>query len=331
MNERGISEWAKINRSDALTGLDPRDWRGSKDKVVYNDPAGWAQACHQATVGLDVRTDDDRVACVFLMIENLNGKRRVPDPDGGLIISLLKAIQEQINMISFDHFRRARLQELHDYHEAICAGLTGQFAKAAEYQQLAIGRATNSWGQIIATYLASRENLNHCLANGLALESAVASFEIMVGLISRLANDQPDDSEKMRWHITVWYNYQIYRLLIQNIVPGDHSKIPWFLDLPDALAVPDDLKATFAGTDQCYRTLSDLANLDYQQAADIVAEDIPDIQDPEWVALALLIRVHAFHQAGKPDGAKEPLEQLRAMTWGCHLAQAIARQLGYLK
>lgn len=328
-----IQQIAQEILEDALAGLDPREWRGSKAKIVYNDPANWVEACRRATIGIDVRTDDDRVACVFLMIENLNGKRRVPQPDGGMIISLLEAIQGQIDVISIGHPRRVRLQELHNYHEAIVAGLIGEFSKSADYQLHDANHATSDWNKTISQYLASRETLNDALVNQGRLDGKIDRFELMIERILQLADELPDDQERLRWRITVWFNYHIYRLLIDALLglwdrPADSYLIR---DLSEQLVVPDSLKATFAGSDQGYRALSALANGDYREAADIAAEDIPDIQDPEWVALALLVRVHALHLAGQPEQAQEPLNQLRAMTWGCHLAQAIARQLGYFK
>lgn len=332
MNEYGISEWAKIIADDALAGLDPRDWRGSKTKIVYNDPAGWAEACRRATVGLDVEVH--RVACAFLMIENLNGQRRVPNPDGGVITSLLEEIQQQINMISADHPRRARLQELHDYHDALCAGLTGQFAKSVQYQQQAAAKATDEWAKTIARYLAARESLNHALVERLPLQPVFNDFSDQVEFILSMFQGQPDDPERIRWRINVLINWGIYNRLIFYIVPGGGSSagIAHTLDLLEGElgGVPANLQATMAGGLRCLGALRAMT-ADYFLASQIAAEPLPDVQDPEWVALPLLIQAYCLRQFGRQEESEAAAAKLEELNWGCHLAQAIARQLGYIQ
>lgn len=365
-------------REDALAGLDPRDWRGSKEKVVYNDAAGWADACRQAMEILAIdpispeELDEKLPAAICLQIEYLNGLRRMADPNGKAVADQLVLIGQVIERLSADNPRRPRLEELIRYHEAIVAGLIGDFNVSAKYQRQAAEKAEaesiktadtavvnlDEWRQalendlpieqfkavdaelfrsskrayfnsLVAEYLAAREDLNDSLVtNDIRLQEFKRAVEALWKKCQRPTNDPIEADYRRRWGITVWINWQIYRLLIKQLQPGESLGVAWTLELPDEMEIPADLQATFAGSMRCYRALSALARGNYAEAASIAAEDIGDVQDPEWVALALLIRVQALRLQEKWVEAGQVLIQLDKMTWGCHVAQSIARQLG---
>lgn len=185
----------------------------------------------------------------------------------------------------------------------------------------------------IEEYLASREVLNDSLANGVVpLGCAFREYQESVGILWNLCQKPVDDKEEadelLRWALNCWHDWQIKWTLIQSIIPGDHSLIVEPLDLPSEMMVPENLHGGFEGS---HYALLALRALSYDAEAAIIAAGHITPADPEFYSMGLLIQAHALRLLDRHQEAFAVAGQLMHLSWACHLAQGIARQLGYIE
>ncbi len=371
------------DRTDKMLG-DERSWALQRIDLVNGYPEAMEELALRVQQEIsDLDQPDNLAVYIALHIKRLDASRRVSQPDGQKIERYFAEIDERLEHLPADHFRKPRLQELPRYHMSQVAGGLGRFAEAADQFRLAADAAEvefdkaldaalltlDQWHKALelgdesayetakqagddkkvdATYLTlvraryeeARFGLKDALANqSVPLDFAVKEFETAVKNLWQFCQkpvaDPNEAFERLRWALNAWYNWQIYRLLVTNFELGD-SQISWTLDLPSEVTVPENLHSAFEGSHYCLIALM-TANQDRESAIKWAEKANP--ADPEWHALALLLKACYLRSlAGWHDGedadtlierSKKAIEELRQMTWACHLAQALADQLGF--
>lgn len=113
-----------------------------------------------------------------ILMEEMNGARRVPDADWNRVKLLLDQLKGAIDEV-FLESHRLRLQELLDYHRGIVARYVGDYLRAAVQQDLAAQQAEasgNLVGVVIARLSEQVERVNHALSVG---EDPYVSLELL--------------------------------------------------------------------------------------------------------------------------------------------------------
>ena len=174
----------RLNKVGKQLGYDEKEW------------SRYARICERAAH----RTQLPEAAALF-QIGQLNGARRIPQPDWNLVAQFLRDTGSRIAGLG-EGTRKQRVQELHAYHHGITARYTGDYKAAAEFHRKIAenNEARNDpVGTAISRLSEQVDRFSQALLEGSETEQLLAPLEEAAQrVVASCTDDQ--DSTQTQWH-----------------------------------------------------------------------------------------------------------------------------------